>query len=821
MFLPYCYCLPMQTLLELLPRFAQLGNREAIRWHNGFRTQVVSYAELDDLIRAAAALLEQKNIRKGDRIVLWGENRPEWVAVFWACVASGVQVVPLDFRFSLDLVNRIYAEAKPKLLFHGSSVDSQHLVEIDRISLDSIAHLRGAPRSHAVTAPADVTPEDIVEIVYTSGTTGEPKGVVHRHRNICANLRPFETEIEKYKKWAAPFQPIRTLDLLPLSHMFGQAQGLFIPVFLEGAVMFTDEIHPGKIIQLVHDQRISVITSVPRILENLRNEIQRRFDLPEPPSTKGWIGVVRRWWRYRRVHRRFGLKFWAFVVGGAAVDPALEDFWSKLGFVVVQGYGLTEASPVVAVNHPFEARRGSLGKVVPGQDVMIADDGEILVRGPSVTLETGEWLHTGDLGEIDQEGRLYFRGRKKDLIVTAEGLNVHPEDVENVLNAFPEIRESAVVAAGQDANEVVHAALILKDPSADPEALIRRANERLESHQRIRSWSIWPEDDFPRTASTLKIRRNEVAARIRKGGPAPAAAAQMDLSAMSSLERVELLSDLEDRYQVELDEEAFSRITTNEQLDEWLKQPQRAREARAERELPVAEWARSRPVRWFRAAFQQFIARPLFRHYITLTVVGLENLEAVEPPVIFAANHTSNLDTVAVFAALPRRWRNRLAPAARKEAFQAHFEPDRFPRKEVWRWHLGYVAACSIFNTYPLPQVMAGARRALKYTGELISRGYCPLVFPEGKLTSDGRMDAFRPGIGMMAVQLRVPVVPIHIQGLFELYSRHDSWPKRGSARVSIGQPLEFPAGTSYEVAAQQVQEAVEKLVCRGAATQS
>src|SRR5205823_1134553 len=160
----------------------------------------------------------------------------------------------------------------------------------------------------------------------------------------------------------------------------------------------------------------------------------------------------------------------------------------------IQGYGLTEASPVVAVNHPFDTHRGSLGKVVPGQEVQIATDGEILVRGESVTGQSNEWLHTGDLGEIDSDGRLYYRGRKKDLIVTPEGLNIHPEDVETVLNSFAEVRESAVVGPDQ-----VHAVIILKDPAADVEALVRQANQRLESHQRIRKWSIWPRDEFPRT----------------------------------------------------------------------------------------------------------------------------------------------------------------------------------------------------------------------------------------------------------------------------------------------------------------------------------
>jgi long-chain acyl-CoA synthetase len=443
----------MRTLIYFLSEIERLGPREAVRWSNGLRTWTATYNRLYGAIGAVAALFDERGIGKGDRILIWGENRLEWVAVFWACVARGVQAVPVDYRFSPDLVRRIQAESQPKLV-------------IDNLFLDTLSDLPPVTRLELI----EVTPDDIVEIVYTSGTTGEPKGVVHRHRNLCANLRAFQTGIAKYKKLARPFQPVRILNLLPLSHMFGQSQGLFIPIFLEGSVAFTSEIHAGRIIQFVHDNRISVIATVPRILENLKNEVGRSFH-PVSDAVHN-PGVLRRIWRYRHIHSRFGWKFWAFVVGGARVEPELEDFWSGLGFIVIQGYGLTEASPVVAVNHPFNARRGSLGKVLEGQDVMIAPDGEILVRGESVTTANGGWLHTGDLGEIDAEGRLYYRGRKKDMIVTAEGLNVHPEDVETILNQFPEIRDSAVVGVG----DRVHAALILKDSSADVEALIRKAN---------------------------------------------------------------------------------------------------------------------------------------------------------------------------------------------------------------------------------------------------------------------------------------------------------------------------------------------------------
>jgi long-chain acyl-CoA synthetase len=774
----------MQTLLELLPDIQRLESREAIRWSNGLRTWIATYTELYGKIGAVVRYFDDHDIRKGDRVLICGENRTEWVAVFWACVARGIEAVPVDFRFSPDLINRIRSEAGPKLM-------------VDSALLDAIATWPPLPFT-----PADASPDDVIEIVYTSGTTGDPKGVVHRHRNICSNLLPFQKEIAKYKKWARPFQPIRILDLLPLSHMLGQSLGLFIPVFLEGSVAFTEEIHPGKIIHFTRENRISVMVCVPRILENLKREIERDEETrgrPPRPSA----GVPSRMWRYRNMHRRFGWKFWSFIVGGARVDPDLEEFWKQRGFAVAQGYGLTEASLVVAVNHPLDARTGSIGKVLEGQDVTIATDGEILVRGESVTSQTGEWLHTGDFGEIDKDGRLYFRGRKKDVIVTPDGLNVYPEDVESVLNTFPEIRDSAVIGTDH-----VHAVLIL-NPQADAGALIERANNRLESHQRIRDWSIWPDDNFPRTPSTLKLKRHEIADRLVAKAGRTSSPTLPELHAMSSLERVELLSELENKYQVELDEDSFANLKSTRELENWLQHPPAVP---VEPETPLSDWARSLPVRGFRKAFQRFVAIPLYRHYLPLTVSGLHHLTGIDPPVIFAANHISHLDVPTLYTALPKEWRHRLAPAMMKDHFRAYFEPRGRSMKDIALAALSYVLACGLYDAYPIPQQMSGTRRALAYTGELISRGYCPIVFPEGLRTSDGKMQPFRPGIGMMAVRLSVPVVPVRLSGLYEIYSLHDSWPRIGPIHVSVGMPLIFSRNTTYEEAAQRLEEAIRNL---------
>ena len=217
-----------------------------------------------------------------------------------------------------------------------------------------------------------MTRDDVAEVIFTSGATAEPKGVVITHRNLLANIVPVEREVLKYRRYSRPFSPVRFLNLLPLSHMFGQSMATFIPPMLGGTTVFIHGYNPNDIVRQIRQRRISVLVSVPKILDVLREHVLRA--LPgrpaEPPPRKEHFAW--RWWRYRRVHGMFGLKFWAFVVGAAPLDPALEEFWGRLGFVVVQGYGLTETAPIVSLNHPFSASRGSVGKTIHGVEVKIA-----------------------------------------------------------------------------------------------------------------------------------------------------------------------------------------------------------------------------------------------------------------------------------------------------------------------------------------------------------------------------------------------------------------------------------------------------------------
>src|SRR5262245_2274936 len=623
--------------------------------------------------------------------------------------------------------------------------------------------------------------DDITEIMITSGPTDEPKGVVIRHRNVMANIVPVEREVIKYRRYARPFQPIRFLNLLPLSHMFGQAMATFVPPMLPGLVVFTRSYAPEDVVKQIHDRRISVLVSVPKILEVLRDHVIRTFPetAQEPPRKMHWTG---RWWHYRRVHRHFGFKFWALIVGAAPLDPELEAFWGRLGFLVVQGYGLTETAPIVTLNHPFHAAHGAVGKPIAGVEVKIADDGEILVRGDNVTqgyfnapdetrtaFQDG-WFHTGDIGEFDDRGQLHIRGRKKEMIVTPEGLNVFPEDVERALNAQPGVRDSAVVGAAAPGSraERVQAILVL-EPGAHVDTVVRAANLQLGDHQKIRTAVVWPHGDLPRTEGTKKLKRRELkqwlsgqqvpASGGATGGRSVAAilerfapgrrltpATTIDELGLSSLERVELMMALEEAFQVTVDEARFAAAQTVSDLDALTHPLEAAGPATA---ITVAEpidfpsWNRTAAARALRRASLPTWILPPAKVFMRLDVRGLEHLDRVEGPVIFVANHQSHLDTPAILAALPPRWRYRVAPAMAKEFFKAHFFPADFPLSSRISNGANYYLASLFFNAFPLPQRETGTRQTMRYIGDLVGSGYSILIFPEGRRTDMGEIGRF------------------------------------------------------------------------------
>ena len=839
------------TRRTLIDFFSDLSatSGDFLTYDDGYRTRSYSYADVARAAHAFAARLRSAAVAKGQSVAIWSENRPEWIIALWGCLLEGVVLVPIDYRTSAAFLTRVAEIVDARAILVGDVVD--------RASLDgarpiwSLSDLRAPhePGGDVTAAAPPITADDTAEIIFTSGATADPKGVVITHRNVLANIVPIEREMQKYKHYAKPFLPIRFLNLLPLSHMFGQALATFVPPMLPGLVVFTRSYSPDDIVRQIRERRISVLVCVPKMLEVLRDHIVRLSpDAAEPFAGK--MHWAMRWWKYRKVHRLFGFKFWAFVVGAAPLDPELEAFWGRLGFLVVQGYGLTETAPIVTLNHPFHAARGAVGKPIPGVELKIAEDGEILVRGENVTRgyfnapeETESafrdgWFHTGDIGELDDKGQLYIRGRKKEMIVTPEGLNVFPEDVERVLNTLPGVRDSAVVGASTSgaASERVHAVLVL-EPGTTVDDVIRAANTQLADHQRIRAAAEWTGAELPRTEGTRKLKRRElkqwltgehgrhesgpgagsrtVESVIARFAPGRAVAADTTLEelGLSSLERVELMMALEEAFQVTIDESRFAAARTVGDFAP-LTQPLEGAAAAtmtAAETIAFPSWNRSLPARALRRASLPTWILPLGRVFVSSKVEGLEHVRNATGPVIFAANHQSHLDTPVILDALPAEWRYRVAPAMAKEFFKAHFYPEQFGTRDYISNSLNYYLASMFFNAFPLPQRESGTRQTLRYIGELVADGFSILIYPEGRRTQEGEISRFQPGAAMIAARLEIPVIPVRLEGLDRILHQKWKFPARGIARVAFGAPM-LLKGNDYASLAEQIETAVRNL---------
>ena len=837
-----------RSLAAYLEGFLQKGDDYAYVQQHGYRTVRWTYRQVAQTSYQFAHELNARRIGKGDRVLLWAPNSAEWVAVFFGCVLQGVIVVPMDDAAAPDFALRVTEQVGAKL----GVCSREHATKfsLPTIVLEDLPELVGR-HSSAVFPSAAIEPQDTLEIIFTSGTTAEPKGVVITHGNVLTNVAPLETEIRKYLKYERFFHPVRFLNLLPLSHVFGQFLGIFLPQILGGTVVFQDNFKPSGVIATIRRERVSVLVAVPRLLQSLKEKVKR--DLEDAGKLEKFHErlreaegkhILHRAWIFRRIHRQFGWKFWAFISGGAALDRDTEEFWVLLGYAVIQGYGLTETTSIISLNHPFHPGQGSIGKVLAGREIKLAADGEILVRGGGVAAGywsghgvepvagEGGWYRTGDIGELDAQGNLYFKGRKKDVIVTPAGMNVYPEDLEAALRRQPEVKDCVVIALPREGNAEACAVLMLRDGVTDPAPAVRRANELLAEHQRMREWFVWPEQDFPRT-STQKPRTSEIQQVVQSqlGHGIPAGASSSPLAEMirnisgrapshlsadakleedlnlNSLDRVELLSALEDRYQLDLSESRFASANTVGDVEKMLhgKTPGRVK-------FHYPRWAQRWPVTWIRLAAHYLLLRPAVFLLGRPRVEGRENLRGVRGPVLVICNHISDVDVGFVKTVLPVSLRHRLAVATGGEALEILRTPpaargffggiyDRV------KWTL----AVSLLNLFPLPRE-AGFRESFAFAGETVDRGYSILVFPEGRHTTDGKMLLFRAGIGLLANNLGLPVVPMRIDGLFELKQAGKKFASPGKIRVAIGSPIRFEPDKDPQQIALELQKVVAEL---------
>lgn len=835
----------MNTLNDILDASAaRFGNKPALIIRPGFRTRVWTYRQLADLVPRVARSLSDSGISRGDRVVIWGVNRPEYGIAFLATLRIGAVLVPLDVNSLPDFAQKIVERTRATAAI--VSAQTKERAQTLGIPLHDMEQLPDLALDCAPLPAAELSGDDLAEIVFTSGTTGDPKGAMLTHRNVLSNA-----EAARQIFPIGPKQ--RLLSFIPLSHMFEQLAGFWTLLLTGASVVYPTSRQPAVIRRTFKERRVSMILITPAAVRSILLGIQRQAEAQGKAELFATLRRVARRlpMRLRRilfisVHRQFGGRFRYIVSGGAALDPALGEAWRELGVDVLQGYGTTECAPAVTFNRLDRNRLGSVGVPIPGVALRIAEDGEVLVHGPNVfagyweneeatrgVLDAEGWYHTGDLGEFDADGFLWLRGRKKDMIVLADGLKVYPEDIEDVLAADPRIQAAssplrpviATVVGLESPGETVHvhAVFLLKD-AALVETIVREANTKLSGSQQIRGWTIWPDDDFP-TTPTQKVKKRFVVERLvqlQRGDRAAEAVAagggrqlseveqlvaqvanippaivrpEAQLSAdlgLDSLARVELLGVIEEELGAYIDDAALAPSATVADLERMVHDAKDAK-----RETGIFGWPLNPLVRTFGILLQETVVWPLVTIFYRVRVTGREKLHGLHGPVLFAPNHCLHFDNGIILTAIPLGWRWKLAVAAAAD--------DIFGNRIR-----GFLSAV-LADAFPLAREGA-IRRSLELLGARLDRNFSVLIYPEGKLTVGGPLQPFKSGTGLIAVEGNVPVVPLKLKIRKMALVDRFGWPFRGDVEVVFGDPIVFASGTDPSVATQRLEAAVAAL---------
>ncbi|MFN4142527.1 AMP-binding protein [Aestuariivirga sp.] len=827
------------TLPGLLEHAARShGSAVAVSMREGLRTECWTYAELLGHVEAIAAwLARQEDLKAQDRVLVSMPNSPWAVATHLGLMRAGLVAVPLDLGSSAEFLERVGRKTGALHVIAGPA--ARAVPDLSTIDPAQFAAL--PPAAPPQDAPG---PDDVAEIVFTSGTTGDPKGTVLSHANIVSNAIAASAVVPDR-------MPLRLLSILPLSHMLEQTVGLYLPMLKSGSVHYMTRIQPATVLREIRRQRVTGLVVVPRILEMLSRGIEqsirqsghwpwweRRTKLAEH------VPIALRRHLFRPLHRQLGGELRFVLCGGAALPEAVAQWWERIGVHVIIGYGSTECAPVIASTTYDERPAGSVGWPLAGVEVKLAEAGEIWARGPNVArgywqdaerstaaFTADGWFRTGDIGELGNGGVLRITGRLGERIVLASGQKVFPADIEQELRKEAGIADCVVLALPDAAgHEKIHASLRLAAGfGADAaETAVRNANTRLANHQRILGHSVWATGDFPRT-SLGKIRRSDILATLGAEPARPAArpvpdqtppreSTQDQLHALlrraarnreavvgpdtelagdlglDSLAQVELLAAIEERLGIALDEEQLSAARTVSDLETLVEAGARAGSSDGPSEWPLGTIAGAlRPMLQSTLLFppHRLLARPF-------TVEGLEQLAGLRGPMLFAANHSSHVDTVSVLRALPREIRRTTVVAAASDYF--------------YRNRLAGAAASLLLNTFPFSRA-GGVRASLERCGELADRKLSILIYPEGTRSPDGSVLPFRSGIGLLARGLGIPVVPVAVAGGDIILPKGARWPRPGAVRVAFGAPQHVDAAADPEETARRLHVSVVTLL--------
>jgi long-chain acyl-CoA synthetase len=844
----------MRNLYEIIQRRAQqfpdavaLGSQVGLTWRALTSRHLL--AAVDAL---AHQLATQHGVTAGDRVVLWLPNHLRTPLYFFACWKLGALAVPFDREMNPEAAARIIAATAPRLLVAGYGERPVWSAGAPVVEWSEAEALPAPP-------PADWTPpaEPLAALFYTSGTTGAPKGCMISHANLLSQVEVLPAKI--------PLGPdCRLASILPLSHLFELTAGLLYPLSQGAAIHYIPSRRGPDIVRVLKEQRITHMVVVPQVLQLMGATLHEQLEKQLPPrlyhallALAARLPLAARRRLFWPVHRKIGGRLRLMGAGGAALPVEVQRRWEIIGVRVVQGYGTSETSPIIACGvADGSTPPGTCGTPLANVHVRLSDAGEILVQGPNVMAgywqdpaQTAEvlkdgWYHTGDLGTIDALGNLTIAGRAKELLVLPSGMNVWPHDVEEVLRAQPGVKDAAVVLAPQPGGgATLHAYLI---PSGAPAAIapiLAAANKRLAVHQRVATAAWWPEADFPRT-HTLKVKRRLLPPPGAPGAAEAVTATAADQDAvlsaiagvarvarvqpeqtlgelgLDSLTLVELALALEAKTGLHLEDGELTAELTVAAVHELvlarggsITDTGTATTPRAVREagLPPA-WLYGRLGRSLGVLGLPFDL--LARYGVTeLRVEGGEHLAGLPARVILAGTHHSFADFPIVKAALARTPARRLAGRMIVAAAAVGVAGAGL---------LGWYATLA-FRLYPIRQYRE-REASLRRLAELAARGNPVLIFPQGRHVERadevaGRPAAdFKAGVGHLADALDAAVVPFGIAGTERLVPAHVEGHRglvlggipvkltRGPAALVFGAPARPQPGESAQAFTSRLQ---------------
>jgi long-chain acyl-CoA synthetase len=765
-----------------------------------------SYNKILDLALRFITFLKEKDIRRGDCIAVCTYNSPQYFYVFLGCMFHGVTLVPIDYASSPELIKKFYMKTRCKMI-----VTSVHkILGLKRVNTEELDDILSSRRPGKVNM--DVGDDDLLEILFTSGTTGDPKGVMLTHDNIYSNL----TSVLKIIKITRRY---RLVSILPLSHVFEQVAG-FLGLIEGGAsTIHLKSRMSSEIVKVMKKEKITAIVTVPAFLILFQRRIEERAGYIRKMVDFGYhLPIFLRRALFRRVHKGLGNNLKHFICGAASIPIETERFWEAMGVKVLKGYGLTEASPILTVTRENERVLGSVGKRIPGVRIKLGKDNEILASGKNITkgyyknpdatkkIFEGMWLKTGDIGEFDDDKNLYIRGRIKNMILKPTGLNVYPEDIEKVLDKERSIKESCVLGIEKGNDVIITAVLLLKEKlgEKDIRKLIERTNSELEEHQKIQDTLIWKKKEFPKTL-TLKIKRHDVKKEVEDKTHSKhdskddlisllSEMCHMDVSMIDdksrlyadlgfdSLKIIELSTLIEERMRCEIDESRIDEKTTVNNIRQLIKEGKKHYELHTRMFSPLNIPIKAAALNLLYLVYSRNMKRILISGYPLKKLAG---------QYIFVLNHTSHLDAPLLGKMLPKNIRYKTASGAASDLF---FQEKRLKHRLLQRFFF----AMGMFPVAREKEDKRSIKETFDYIGEAIDRDWSIALAPEGTRSPDGKIQPFKNGIGVIIKETNLPVVPVKIRGLYEIMPREARFPKgKSDVEMIFGNPILFSKRSS------------------------